>query len=179
MQVLNRNEVEEQKENMVRAIKAGSIFIYPTDTIYGLGCNALIDESVEHLREIKNREQKPFSVIAPSKEWIIENCTVERKEIDAYLPGPYTLFLKSSEGSVSSLVNPEGNTLGVRIPKHWFTEIISLAGVPFVTTSVNISGAEHMKKLEDLDQRIKASVDYCIYEGENFGAPSTKINLVS
>jgi L-threonylcarbamoyladenylate synthase len=179
VKILDRQEVESNKETIIESIRNGSIFVYPTDTIYGIGCNALLDSSVQKLREAKNREEKPFSVIAPSKDWILEHCMVTKEEVDTYLPGPYTLFVQTKGDVVSSFVNPAGNTLGVRIPRHWFANIIAEAGIPFVTTSVNLSGEPHMQTLEDLKEEMKEFVEYCVYEGENAGTPSTKIDLVS
>lgn len=168
MKIVDREYVESNKDEILGAIQGGKILIYPTDTIYGLGCNALLEELVGRIREIKHRETKPFSVIAPSKEWIIENCIVSQDIVDQYLPGPYTLILNKRSGG----------TLGVRIPKHWFTAIVEEAGVPFITTSVNLSGEPHMNKLEDVSQEILAKVDYVVYEGEKVGESSQKINLL-
>jgi L-threonylcarbamoyladenylate synthase len=178
MEIFDREYVESNREKIIPAIREGKIFIYPTDTIYGLGCNALLSESVMRLREIKNRDTKPFSIIAPSKEWILENCKLEIENLNKYLPGPYTLFLNRSQKCVAEEVNATDNTLGVRIPDHWFTKIIEEAGVPFVTTSVNISGEPHMEKLEDLKEETKEAADYIVYEGEKRGQSSEKISLV-
>lgn len=179
MRIVDREYAESHREEMINAVLSGSIFIYPTDTIYGLGCNALLTSSVVKLRELKCREEKPFSVIAPSKDWIIGNCEVDLETLNKYLPGPYTLFVRKKADSVSREVNLKDDTLGVRIPDHWFTGIISEAGVPFVTTSVNLSGEKHMEDLESLSEGIKSQVDYIVYEGKKGGEPSTKINLVS
>ncbi|MEX2010241.1 MAG: L-threonylcarbamoyladenylate synthase [Parcubacteria group bacterium] len=179
MKTVDREYVESHKEEIIEAIQKGSIFIYPTDTIYGLGCNALLDDAVMRLRELKHREEKPFSVIAPSKNWIIKNCEVKSEDLDKYLPGPYTLFVRRDENAVSRFVNQNDDTLGVRIPTHWFTEIIAEAGVPFVTTSVNLSGEKHMEDMNSASKEILDQVDYVIYEGEKRGEPSKKINLVS
>jgi L-threonylcarbamoyladenylate synthase len=176
-QVFDRLYVENHKEELIEAIWIGKFFIYPTDTIYGLGCNALITSGVNKVREMKVRKDKPFSIIAPNKEWILENCLVSRVELDKYLPGPYTLFLKRKNMEGLDNVNPIDNTLGVRMPDHWFTEVVREAGVPFVTTSVNISGEKHMESLEDVDETILEEVDYIIYEGEKRGSSSEKIDL--
>lgn len=165
MKIIDRTYVESHKDEIVNAIKDGAIFIYPTDTIYGLGCRT---EDEVKIRSIKHRETKPFSVIVPSKEWIIENCNVSMEDVNKYLPGPYTLILNKKSGG----------TLGVRIPTHWFTPVIQEAGVPFITTSVNMSGEPHMEKLEDVPEEVLASVDYVVYEGEKSGKPSEKVSLL-
>ncbi len=178
MKLIDRAHVESHKEEIIEAIKAGKIFIYPTDTIYGLGCNALLGDVVQKIREIKQRDTKPLLVIAPNKEWIEEHCIARREDLDQYLPGPYSLYLRRKDQAVAPEVNPEDDTLGVRIIDHWFMDLISEAGVPFVTTSVNLSGEERMTRIEDVDPAILDQVDYVVYEGENKGEPSKKISLV-
>ncbi|MFZ2522114.1 MAG: L-threonylcarbamoyladenylate synthase [Minisyncoccia bacterium] len=176
MIILNKSQTGEKKEEIISAIKAGKIFIYPTDTIYGMGCDATNEDTVKKLRVIKNRFEKPFSVIAPSKEWILENCMVNESDLKI-LPGPFTLILKIKN---KDIVVPDVSfldTLGVRIPDSWFTEIISEAGVPFITTSVNLSGEKHMEKLEDVPREILEKVDYVIYDGPITGKQSTRVNL--
>lgn len=178
MKVIDRSYVDSHKDEILSAIRLGKIFIYPTDTIYGLGTNARLEASVRKIREIKHREQKTMSIIAPSKEWMEENCVVDRETIDKYLPGPYTFWMNRREGAEELRgVNIEDNTLWVRIPGHWFTQVIQESGVPFVTTSVNVSGEPHMEKLEDVSQEVLDQVDYVVYEGEKKGKRSEKIVL--
>lgn len=165
MKVIDRDYIESNKSEIIEAIRNGKIFIYPTDTIYGLGCRADYEEKI---KKIKHRETKPFSIIAPSKEWILENCKATIENLNEYIPGPYTLIVNKKSGG----------TLGVRIPEHWFTPTIQEAGEPFITTSVNLSGEKHMEKLEEVPQEILDQVDYVVYEGEKKGESSTKINLL-
>ena len=179
MQVIYKEEFSPHRTHIVEAIIRGDILIYPTDTIYGLGCNALLPEAVQKIREMKKRDPKnPLSVIAPSKEWILRYCEVgDERNLDK-LPGPFTLILnRKTDCPIASEVNPYDSTLGVRIPSHWFTEIVTEAGVPFVTTSVNFSGGSFMKKIADIPEEIVSATDYCIYEGEKRGVPSTKVNI--
>ncbi len=178
---IDKDYVLNHKSKIIKEILNGKVFVYPTDTIYGLGCNALNKSSVKKIRKIKRRETKPFSIIAPSMSWIMENCDVgdETEKYLKKLPGPYTLFLRLKKSvKILKEINPsEDGTIGVRIPKHWFTKIISEAGVPFVTTSVNVSGASFMTNLQDLDETIKNNVGYIIYDGEINSQPSQKIDL--
>ena len=74
-------------------------------------------------------------------------------------------------------MNPGLSTLGIRIPKHWISEIVAEAQVPVVTTSVNKSGEDYMTSLEDLEPSIKKSIDFVLYEGKKEGRPSKIIDL--
>jgi len=181
MQIITKEEFKLRQIELLEKIKQGAIFIHPTDTIYGIGCNALDSHAVRKIREIKGRPTTPFSVIAPSKEWIIENTDCKQRPFKAWLqklPGPYTLICKlSNEGVVSEEVNPEINTLGVRIPDHWISDVVNMAQIPIVTTSANKISKICMTSLENLDPEIKAHLDFIIYEGEKKGRPSKIVYL--
>ncbi len=156
---------------IIKAIKSGAILIYPTDTVYGIGCNAKLAKSVKKIREIKQQFDRPFSVIAPSIDWIAKNLEI-KKEVREKLPGPYTFILKKKKECVAKNVTFD-NTLGVRIPKHKFTKIIQEAGVPFVTTSANLTGEKAPKSLKE----VKLKADYVIDGGTLKGKPSKVIDL--
>jgi len=180
MKILSKEEFEKEKDAIRINLKENSpIFIYPTDTIYGIGCNATSKEAVKKIREAKQRKENPFSVIAPSKEWIDENCIVNENAKDwvKRLPGPYTLVLKTKNQCVAENVAPGKDTLGIRIPDNWFSNFVSEINIPIVTTSVNKSGNDPMTSLEDLDSEIKDKVDFIVYEGEKNGKPSRIIDL--
>jgi len=155
-------------------ILAGKIFIYPTDTIYGLGCNVLDKDAVEKIKEIKNRDKdKPLLIIAPSFKWIEENCIID-VELKNYLPGPYTIILKKRNKEFLNWVS-ETDSLGIRIPDNNFCKEIQKSGVPFITTSVNLSGEPFVKKISDISEEIKKHVDVIVEGGELSGRPSTLI----
>jgi len=178
MKILTKVEVNVNKEVILEVMKNGAIFIHPTDTIYGIGCNAREEEFVGEVRDIKGRPDSPFSVIAPSKEWIKKNCVVNEKAKEwlKKLPGPYTLILKAKDG-VANNVAPGLSTLGIRIPDHWFSELVNELGLPVVTTSANRSGGDFMTSLENLDDEIKPKVEFIIYEEEKHGRPSKIVDL--
>lgn len=166
-------EYEENK--LIELIKSEAIFIYPTDMIYGLGCNAENKESVDKIKEIKCRDKdKPLSIIAPSKHWIKEKLTADKVDIDKYLPGPYTLILKKKNPDFLNHIS-KLDTLGVRIPNNDFTKLIEKAGVPFITTSVNLSGYPPASSIKEIKMEIISKVDIVLDGGKLPGTPSTII----
>jgi len=180
MRVLSKEEFENQKDTIrTSLIENKTVFIYPTDTVYGIGCNATNKEAVNKIRDIKQRPTSPFSVIAPSKEWIEENCIVNQnaKEWVKRLPGPYTLILKIKKETVADNISPGLDTLGIRIPDHWFSNFVFEIDIPIVTTSANKTGENPMSSIEDLDTDIKSKVDFIVYEGEKKGQSSKIIDL--
>jgi len=181
MEILTKTEFRLRLDEFLEKISNGAVFIYPTDTIYGIGCNALNKRSVARIRELKRRETNPFSVWAPSKEWIKDNCILDKdgKEAVDLLPGPLTLVLELKKKiSIADNVALGIKTLGVRIPNHWFSKVVEQLGIPLVTTSANKMGRKFMTSVEDLDPDIKEDVKFMIYEGPKEGRPSKIINLV-
>ncbi|MBW2966779.1 threonylcarbamoyl-AMP synthase [Candidatus Woesearchaeota archaeon] len=179
MQVYTAAEAKLKRAEIESRIARGQIFIHPTDTIYGIGCNALQSKIVQKIRELKQRPETPFSIMAPSIEWIKENCVVSKKT-EKYikeLPGPVTLILKTKKQCVAPEVSPNSDTVGVRIPDHWFHDIIQELEVPIITTSANLVGKAFMTSLDNLDPEIQKGIDFIIYEGEKQGRPSKIINL--
>ncbi|MFA5259068.1 MAG: L-threonylcarbamoyladenylate synthase [Candidatus Pacearchaeota archaeon] len=163
----------EEKE-IIKQITKGKIFIYPTDTIYGLGCDATNIRSVNKIKEIKQRDlNRPLSVIAPSAQWIKENFVVD-VDLEKYLPGPYTMILKKKNPNFLFHVSST-DLLGVRIPNHEFTNIIQKAGLPFITTSVNLSGEPFIKEISEVSHDILEHIDHIIDYGPLIGNPSVLI----
>jgi len=175
--VIKLSKIKEKQ--IVKAIKQGKIIVYPTDTIYGMGCDALNKDSVIKLRMIKQRnEDKPFSIIAQSKQWIYKNFEVNKAYIGK-LPGPFTFLLRTKkEKLVSNHVTNNVNVLGIRIPHHPFTKILQKAKTPFVTTSVNISGERPVTSVKAIPRKIAKYVDIIIDAGPSESdKPSTVIDL--
>ncbi len=160
---------------LIKKIKQGKLFIYPTDTIYGLGCDAGNVGSVEKIKKIKRRDRnKPLSVIVPSVEWIKENLIIDNIDLDKYFPGAYTLVLKKKNKDFLKHVSV-GDSLGVRIPSSKFCDKIRKADAPFITTSVNLSGQSNIKSIGEIPEQIKKQVDEIIDAGELTGNPSTLV----
>lgn len=179
METMLKEEFIPRKRVLVKKFR-DAVFIYPTDTIYGIGCNAEETDLVERIRNLKRRFDMPFSIIVPSKEWIIENCVIDKtaeKWLEK-LPGPYTLIMRlKNKESIAPNVNLNKDTIGIRIPDNWFSKIVSEMGVPVITTSANVSGNDFMTSLDNLSPTIRKGVDFFIDVGEIHGSPSTLVFL--
>lgn len=180
MDIVTKDEFMQHKSEFISKIEEGAIFIHPTDTIYGIGCDATNAEEVKKVREAKQRKDNPFSVIVPSKKWIYDNCEFSEDAIGwiEKLPGPYTLILRlKNKDAVAKEVNLDADTLGIRIPDHWFSAFVKELGIPVVSTSANVAGEAYMTSIDDLDERIKQKISFTIYEEEKKGRPSAVVKL--
>ena len=158
------------------ALKKGKIIVYPTDTVWGIGCNPFDQESVNNLFKIKGKKENGVSILLNNVNLIYEYCITNKKQnviIEKLFPGPVTAILKSKVEFAEG-VTRNGN-IAIRIPKN--NTSISLAKKnPIITTSANIHG-ENIAK--DLNEAEKIFGNSCIYlDGEKpAGVESTIIDL--
>jgi len=164
-----------------QVLKDGGIITYPTDTLYGLGCDATNKKAVEKIQSIKSRDKgKPLSILVSDYAMLLEYCTVSAAQtriLHALLPGPYTFILPLRKPIAAS----QGSTVGIRVPEHYFMRQISRElGVPIVTTSANISGEKDAAELSGVDKKVAAASDILIDGGKCLYAQgSTVIDLVN
>ncbi len=180
MDIYTKEEAQKNKEKILFEIESGAVFVYPTDTIYGIGCNALDSFAVRKIRQIKKRNDKPFSIIAPNIKWIEDHCIVDSKNKKwlKKLPGKYTFVFKLRDKFAVAREVCNG-TIGVRIPKHWISELANTLHVPIVTTSVNKSGKEHITQINKISKSLVKQLDFAIDEGILKGKASTVVDMMS
>jgi len=144
MEILNIKETKEDEiiKKAIEVLNSGGIFVYPTETCYGIGADATNEKAVEKLLSYKTRrEGKPFSVVMTkemAKKYVQLNDMAENL-YDNYLPGPLTVVSKSLGGVVRA-VESESGTLGIRVPD--FDLILKISKEfkkPFTATSANMS----------------------------------------
>ena len=183
MEILAERELLMRRKEIIDKIKSGSIFICPTDTIYGISCIATNKDSINKIRTIKNRPDSPFSIWVPSLNWVKKNCDLTEEqfqEISSKLPGPYTFIVEiKDKNCISSNVNPKNGSVGIRLPEHKMNKFFSELDFPIVTTSANKHGEPFMTSIENLDSEVEREVEFMIYEGEKQARPSKIINLVT
>ena len=147
----------------ITALRAGGVIIYPTDTLYGLGADALSDEAVAKIYSIKGRdERKPIHCIVADMEMAEKFAEVNdeaRKLAKEFFPGSLTLILKKRKGIETGIAKGI-DTIGIRIPNNEFC--LSLArefGKPVTTTSANIAGVKPEKSVGKIIAQLGKSAD--------------------
>lgn len=127
----------------VRVLKAGGTVVYPTDTVYGIGCNATDYKAVETVYRIKDRRRtKPLSVIARSLAWVRELAVVPPKlepTLKKLWPGAITVILPK-KNVIPGIVTADTPQVGIRIPDYELCDkLLGKFGYPLISTSANIS----------------------------------------
>lgn len=179
--LLKKENYAEAIEEVRRAIAEGKVVLYPTDTVYGIGCDATNELAVKRIYAIKGREgQKPLSVIMDGIAMIEYYCEVDDKQIitlKRYLPGPYTFILRLKRMIAASPTD----RIGVRLPAHPFArEVVRKLGRPIVTTSANLSGQHEPTEFKMVNASIVNAVDLVVDGGPTkYAEPSTVIDLIS
>lgn len=180
-----KNDTEYTKiKESAEIIKNGGIVIFPTETVYGIGVNALNEEAVKKLYEVKRRPtNKPISLLVNSIDMINQVAKditeLEYALIKEFLPGPLTIILKKKE-IVPDIVTANSNTVGIRMPANEIAfKLVDYAGVPIATPSANISGKASGTNLENIIDDFQGKVDYFIDGGQSeIGFASTIVQVI-
>ncbi|MCG3220541.1 MAG: threonylcarbamoyl-AMP synthase [Candidatus Heimdallarchaeota archaeon] len=166
-------------------IEEGEIIAFPTDTLYGLGCNVFDENAIRNLFEIKSRDlAKPINVLIGSKEqlsYVAEKIPdITNKIIKEFWPGDLTLILhKKSE--IPNILTNGIDTIGVRMPNNEVTlRLICEIDKPLATTSANISGKPSITNAIQILENFKDKIPLILDGGESkIGKESTIISLVT
>ena len=176
----NKREIKQ----VIECLKDGGIIVYPSDTVYGIGCDIFNKKSVERIAKIKGRNLKKnnFSFICSNLSHIshytkqIDNTVY--KLMKRNLPGPFT-FILNANNSIPKLFKTNKKTVGIRIPNHNIPlEIVSQLGNPIITSSVKDDDKliEHSTNPELIHKRLEYLVDIVIDGGYIGNIPSTVVD---
>ncbi|WP_341821026.1 L-threonylcarbamoyladenylate synthase [Wolbachia endosymbiont (group A) of Myopa testacea] len=167
---------------IINAIQNNLLVCFPTETVYALACNALNNESIGKIYQIKKRSQnKPLSIFVSDICSLMRIAKLEKKYIglvNHFSPGPITYILPLKNNNI--LPNEFfKDSIGIRIPEHPIAiSILNKLKVPIVATSINISGEKSVCKADDIPQSIKQNLSAVIEDDELVsGIESTIIDL--
>ncbi|WP_259067311.1 L-threonylcarbamoyladenylate synthase [Mucilaginibacter sp. X4EP1] len=157
------------KEEVAKALKVvqdGGIILYPTDTIWGIGCDATNTEAVKKIFNLKQRSEAKSMIILLDTENKLESYVSDVNPIAydliEYAENPLTLVMPGAKNVSPALINSDGS-IGIRIVKHPFCEqLIQRMRKPLVSTSANISGKPSPQYFSQIDSEIIDGVDYVV-----------------
>jgi len=167
----------------VEILRGGGIVIYPTDTVYGMGCDLFNKKGIERIYEIQRRDRKqPLSYICADLKDISRYARVSD---DAYkimkrlLPGPYTFVLEASR-LVPKIILPKRQTTGIRVPDNRICQaLVAEMGSPVISTSVKDAGGELLSDPRMIEELFGKRVDMIIDGGIIAAAPSSVVSLLA
>ena len=167
--------------DVISALRDGNVSSYPTDTIYGLGCDAFNAAAVDKLYQLKRRKRnQPLSVICADLMDIHKHATIPGfayQLMRNLLPGPYTFILPRKNPKLKVLLGDVTN-VAVRVPDHALClNLVKSLGSPIVTTSANISSEEPLETAEQIETTFSPHLAYIIDQGLIASEASSVIDL--
>ena len=168
----------------IEILKAGKLILYPTDTIWGIGCDATNEEAVKQVYSLKNRDDSKALVCLVAHQAMLERYVKEvpdvAYDIMDFATKPTTIVFDEPIGVAKNLV-ADDNTLAIRVASDMFCQrMIQKFGKPIVSTSANISGQPTPKDFQSISPKILKGVDYVAnLPLENQKAPPSSIIKLS
>ena len=184
IKIYNENPNPKEIDKVVRVLRAGGVIIYPSDTVYGLGCDITNAKALERIAQLKNIKlaKANFSFVCNDlshlSTYVKQIDTPTYKILRRAFPGPYTFVLPGSNNLPSAFKNKK--TVGIRVPNNTIVkEIVSQLGNPIISTSIYDEDdvIEYTTDPELIYEKWKDKVDLIIDGGYGGNIPSTIIDL--
>lgn len=174
---------ERQLKEASKQLALGKIGVFPTDTVYGIGCDAFHQDAILQLFKLKHRTpSKPISVLISDIK-MLEKLTIdvteaESKLMKSFWPGPLTIIFRKNP-SISNHLTANLDTIGIRMPNHKIAlKLIEYANTPIATTSANLSDKPDGTCLSAIASYFKDKVSFLIDDGPSpIGVASTIVKM--
>ncbi len=173
---------EDDIQNCLRVLKSGGTILYPTDTVWGLGCDATNAAAVKKIYELKKRDDsKALIVLAATERDILQYTASADLSLFDYLETvarPTTVIYEHGLGLADNLLATDGS-IAIRICKDEFCRaLIKRLGKPIVSTSANISGEPAPGYFGAISLEVKSGVDYIVTHRQNDQAPAQPSSII-
>ena len=184
----------EDLQEAVRVLRAGGVIVYPTDTVWGIGCDATNEDAVRKVYALKHREDSKSMLVLldgagklqgyvehiPDAAWDLLECTAHDRDSQGLQPRPMTIIYPGAKNIAPNLIAEDGS-IGIRITQEPFSKALcEQLHRPIVSTSANISGEPTAKNFRQISQAVLDAADYvCRYRrnDETEKRPSSIIKL--
>lgn len=174
--------MEKQVAETLKVLQKGGVIVYPTDTIWGIGCDATRADSVEKIYQIKKRDPGKSMLILVSDLNMAERYVAELPDaaLDLFQVAdqPLTLILDQAINLADNLPAPDGS-IGIRIPDDPFCQaLIRRFRKPIVSTSANFTGEKSPSCFDDISEKLKEAVDYVVDWNQEAPASSKASSII-
>lgn len=158
--------LKDEVNKAFEVLKEGGIILYPTDTIWGIGCDATNAEAVEKILRIKERPEAKSLIVLLDTDTKLQSYVSEVPEIAyeliEYAENPLTIIYSGAKNLAANVIAKDGS-IGIRIVKHKFCEqLLHRFRKPIISTSANLSGKPSAVTFDEIEEIIKQSVDYIV-----------------
>ena len=153
-------------EKALAVLKNGGVILYPTDTVWGLGCDATNAEAVEKINQIKGRQSDKSFIILLDNDTKIQSYVTDVPEVAydliEYAEHPLTIIFSNAKNLAPNVISADGS-VGIRIARAEFVQqLLQRFRKPITSTSANISGQPTPAFFDEIDQEVKEAVDYVV-----------------
>lgn len=171
-------------EQIRAALRSGAVMLYPTDTVYAIGCDLTSKQAIDRVRQIKQlSNDKPLTFLCPSLSDIAQYAYVTDaayRTMRHLIPGPYTFLLPATKLVPKLVMNPKRKTTGVRVPDHPVSQaLLAALGNPIISTSAHPYAEDEPEPAEisqaELFDRFDHLVDVIVDDGSE---PGTRISTI-
>ncbi len=189
IRLMKKEEIQKVKGQMdadiaqcLKVLSDGGLILYPTDTVWGIGCDATNAEAVKRVYQLKQRDDsKALIVLIDSADhldhYVVDVPMIARELIDVAVK-PLTIIYEGAYNLAHNLLGDE-DSVGIRIPNDEFCHrLCERFGKPIVSTSANVSGQSTAKTFADIDEGIFKGVDYAVQYRRDDKKPHQPSNII-
>lgn len=174
--------MHEDLKKAVEILKAGGIILYPTDTIWGIGCDATNEEAVKRVYRIKNREDSKSMLVLMENPALLDRYVNDVPDVAWDLveitTTPLTVIYSNAKNLAKNLIAEDGS-IGIRFTKEDFTrQLLQRFRRPIVSTSANISGEKSPAFFDEISEDIKSQVDYIVQYRQDDNTPAQPSSII-
>lgn len=174
--------MEQEVDKAIESLKRGEVILYPTDTIWGLGCDAMNEKAIKRIYSIKKREDsKSLIILVADERDILQYVAAPDLSVFDYLseqPQPTTVIYDQAIGLPDVLIADDGS-IAIRIVQDIFCrQLIRRLRRPIVSTSANISGSPSPSTYNDITEEIRSAVDYIVQWRKDEKASSSPSRII-
>jgi L-threonylcarbamoyladenylate synthase len=179
---MDANFFEQEVTNALHSLQQGGVILYPTDTVWGLGCNALNEEAIRKVYHIKNRDDsKSLIILVADEKDILRYVAAPDLQVFDFIQQqqkPTTIIFDNAIGLPDNLIAGDGSIAIRMVNDSFCRHLIKRLGAPLVSTSANISGQLTPQTFSAIDTAIKQQVDYVVQWRQDEESPAQPSQII-